>query len=152
MALDCRSTTFLHSATKQKMCMRKGDDNEDDEEIQWGGDCRGRVLAMFWGRSSCLAGNVVKMLPTRQNSCHDALHLIVPTLFGVSLSCISPLHPVSAFQFMSLHCIMLLHCVIASCLVITMRHVPSHCFDAAFCLFGCLLTYPSTLISTLVAQ
>ena len=42
--------------------------------------------------------------------------------------------------------------IIASCLVITTHCLPSRCLVAAFCLFGCRVTYSSTSISTLVAQ
>jgi hypothetical protein len=44
-----------------------------------------------------------------------------------------------------------MHRVIASRLVIAMRHVMLHCFFAAFCLFGCSIIYPS-MLSALVAR
>ncbi len=71
---------------------------------------------------------------------------VAPTLFGwlsylrvASRRCIPSSRP-------------LVRVVIVSSLVVATRRIPSRCFIAAFCLFGCRGTYPSALISTLVAR
>ena len=71
---------------------------------------------------------------------------VAPTLFGwlsylrvASRRCVPSSRP-------------LVRVVVASSLVIATRRIPSRCFIAAFCLFGCCVTYPSASISTLVAR
>ena len=46
----------------------------------------------------------------------------------------------------------LVRVIVASSLVVATRRIPSHCFIAEFCLFGCRVTYPSASISTLIAR
>jgi hypothetical protein len=71
---------------------------------------------------------------------------VAPTLFGwLSCLCVASRRCVPSSR-------PLVHVVVASCLVVMRRRVPSRCFIAAFCLFGCCVTYPSASISTLVAR
>jgi hypothetical protein len=118
--------------------------------------------------SRCVSSHLVSSRLAITSCLDVASRLVITSLLVVASHCVASRRVssrrvaltlfgwLSCLQVASQRCVPssrpLVHVVVASRLVVATRCIPSHCFIAAFCLFGCRVTYPSASISTLVAR